>query len=266
MPGPNGEYPYTAEEFVNYQYTGSSSGGSPMSIGAGYQWEYLAYLMATAAGDLAYKNKKLELVDIPMMETQREALANQARDEEFKRYLSYAQTTGYIDPTMDPARGQQTRMAALDYMATDPNKVHAGNADWQNASLETRRGWVQNWLNTAENPDVINAARDPLKVAQGMGWQPSPEMVAPQKTLQREAMEEGLALDREKLYTELLAGLSGPRDWHKYQTARRAIGDTNNMRSPVAAAMKGGQTLNQLGYQDKPVDTWGDKFKKWMLG
>jgi hypothetical protein len=258
----------SANTYVAYSGTpsGSSSGGSNMSsatFGTGYQWEYLTYLIATAAGDLAYKQRKLDLVDVPMVEIEKERLANQARNDAFNRMLSQSQTTGYMHSGLDPAGAENARKMAYEYLATDPTGMHGG-ADWQNSNFDQRRDMIEHWMKNTDNRDVIGAARDPIKLAQAQGWNPGSDVLG--KTLQREMFEEGMKFDREKYYGDMLSSLSGPRDWQKYQTARRAIGGAGNLVSPVAAAMRGGKTMGQIGTRDAPVDTWGDQFKKWMLG
>ncbi len=161
---------------AGYSAPSATGGGSTMDTSNQEQYNNQAYAMtlqaAQAAAQQAYLNKKLELIDIPMSEAQRELLARQAAQTAAETEMTRSQMTGYYtEPgTSTPAMSTDQALDAIWAKRPDLAGFYQQNG-WDVSTPEKQRAAVQNWLQMSDQGVVTSAGRDPLQVAQGLGVQ-----------------------------------------------------------------------------------------------
>ena len=206
----------------------------------------------------------------------------QEQQQKFSQMTTMAGLTGFIDQGWLTGGGATDRLnSALDYIWSkrpDLDQFYRANG-WDTSTPEGKRKAVQDWLSMTTDENVRGANGDAATFAGTLGWTApttqqgstgqSPTLAYQQwyantfgkqydangqgqQTFDREKWNAETTgymgngdptLDREKHYSSLLASLSGPRDWAKYQSVLRGVQNTGDVGK------------NMLGYfgQQKPA-------------
>jgi hypothetical protein len=218
-----------------FNAAGRPSGGGTAAGGggvAGYEsFNSAAYnytlAAATAAADAAYKQKRLELIDLPMLEIEKERLAQQARNDTYSRAIAEANVTGYYTPVSSVTAPSMSSDAALDAIwakRPDLGPFYQQNG-WDVSTPEKQRAAVKDWLGMTNEESIRAAGGDPLKAAKALGIDVGGGTATTagerQKTLAREQYETSTGLNA----LNLSASLRGPRNAFQQQAVNAGINE-----------------------------------------